>query len=131
MSERSEDNAGLLDYLGELIEHIGRCPVVSRRELEGSAPGNLKFNDLPIVEVMSDESDDEICILRKGLEGDAPVLDLESFYRELKAQVARHPNFKIVVSEWFQIDEEHMGRIDVPLRELEVDKDAKVARLLF
>ena len=132
MSERSEDNAGLLEYLSELIEHIGVFTVVSRREKEQRVPGSVRADDLPIIEVMSDESDDEICMVRKELEGDAAVaLNLESFYRELHAEVTRHPNFKLVVSEWFQIDEEHRGRIDIALSGVEVDEGAKVLRLIF
>lgn len=132
MSERSEDNAGLLEYLGELIERIGFFTVVSRREQEDSGSGNLNSDDLPIVDVMSDESDEEICIVRKEPEGSARVaLNLESFYREMRAQLAGHPNFKLVVSEWFQIDEEHRGRIDIALSGVEVDEDVEVVRLMF
>jgi hypothetical protein len=132
MSERSEDNTGLLEYLAELIEHIGVFTVVSRSEKEQPVPGSLKADDLPIIEVMSDESDDEICMVRKEAAGDAAVaLDLESFYLKLQAEVTQHPNFKLVVSEWFQIDEEHRGRIDVALSGVEVDEDAEVLRLIF
>jgi hypothetical protein len=132
MSERSEDNAGLLEYLAGLIEPIGAFKVVSRREKEQTAPGSVKAEDLPIIEVISDESDDEICMVRKEPEVDSAVaLNLESFYRELQAEVTRHPNFKLVVSEWFQIDEDHRGRIDIALAGVEVDEDAKVLRLMF
>lgn len=132
MSERSEDNRGLVEYLGGLIEDIGVCKVVSRRVQEQPVPGRNQADDLPIIEVTSDESDDEICMVRKESEADPAIgLDLETFYQKLRAEVTLHPNFKLVVSEWFQIDEEHTGRIDIPLRGVEVDEDAEVLRLLF
>jgi hypothetical protein len=131
VSDRSEDNAGLLEYLAGLIEHIGGVTVVSCREGGGDRSGPAS-HDVPIVEVVSDESDDQICIVRKG-PGENPrvPLSLESFYRQMQAQIARHPFSRLVVSEWFQIDDEHRGRIDMALSGIELDEDSEVVRLIF
>nr|ART39479.1 J349 [uncultured bacterium] len=37
----------------------------------------------------------------------------------------------MMVSEWFQIDDDHTGRVDIPVQDVEVDEDAGVFRVLY
>jgi hypothetical protein len=128
----SEENSGLLDYLGELREAIGGFSVVAQRVEEQRVSDEYTWEELPIAEVTVDEDEGHICLVRpdKELAGGAG-LNVESFFDALRTKLEQHPDFTIVVSVWFQADEEHTAGVDMPLDSVEVDEDVGVLRLRF
>jgi hypothetical protein len=117
---------GFLEFLGELTEQFSHFNVVARNQQESDQ------NDLPIIEVVVDESDHGISIVRSTPPDNKDVaLNLGAFYQDLKNEIEQYPDYSLMVTERFQIDEEHKGRLDMPLDSVEVDEDAEVLRLLF
>ena len=119
-------NDELLSFVAELAAAFPHFTVVSSNEQETSPA------DVPIIGISAFKSDSEICIVRSAA-GDTEriALELRTFYLSLKSELHMNPSYSLVVSEWFQIDEEHSGRADMPLRGVEVDEEAEVFRLLF
>jgi hypothetical protein len=86
----------------------------------------------PIAEITADDSDNEICLIRSTSDDtQSAPLKLKSFYLSLKNELERHPDHSLMVSEWFQIDDDHTGRVDIPVQDVEVDEDAEVFRVLY
>ena|SRR5947207_14798496 len=113
----------LLEFLGEMAEQFGHFRVVAINQ-SISSPGSS-----PISEIIADESDNEICLIRAA--SDQAFLNLDTFYMNLRGILDRYPEHSLMVSEWFQIDDEHTGRADVPLKNVEVDEDSNEFRLLY
>ena len=119
-------HGGFLDFLAEVNEQFSHFNVVACKQQDANP------DDLPIIEVVADESDNEICMIRSASPGNKDaVLKLEVFHQNLRNELERYPDYSLMVSEWFQIDEEHTGRLDMPLDSVEIDEDAEVLRLLF
>jgi hypothetical protein len=116
----------LLEFLREMTERFGQFNVVGINQ-QASNPSSL-----PITQVTADDSDSEICLIRgfSKDDGNAP-LKLEPFYLSLKNVIEQHSDYSLMVSDWFQIDDEHTGRADSPVQDVEVDEDAEVFRLLY
>lgn len=128
----SDRQSGFLEDLAGMIEQSGHFNIVARRRLESQAPGQFDPKDLPIVRVIADKNDNELCMVQgASLDVNERALNLESFYQMLQTQLELYPNYTLMVSEYFQIDDEHIGRIDVPLASFEVDEKQKSIRLLF
>jgi hypothetical protein len=117
---------GVLNFLAEVTEQFSHFNVVARKQQDANP------EDLPIIEVVADESDNEICMIRSASPGNEDAaLELEVFHQNLRTELEQCPDYSLMVSEWFQIDEEHTGRLDMPLDSVEIDEVAEVLRLLF
>jgi hypothetical protein len=122
----SDRHRGFLEFLEEVTEPFGHFSVVARKQQESNP------NDLPIIEVVADESDNEICLIRGASpDQEGAGLNLEAFHQSLRHKLEQYPDYSLMVSEWFQVDEEHTGRLDMPLDSVEIDENVKVLRLLF
>jgi hypothetical protein len=116
----------LLSFLSEMSERFPHFSVVAINQREPNR------DRLPIKEVKSDRSDNEICLVRSdSTELTKTSLSLDALYSNLRNQIAQNPDYSLMVSDWFRIDDEHTGRVDVPLQSVEVDEDAEEFRLLF
>lgn len=104
-----------LRFLGEVSGQFGNFNVVARKQDEPRADQTFDASDLPITEVVADESHSEICFFRsKSAKAEILGLNLEGFHSRLRDQLEQHPEFSLMVSEWFQLDEEYSGRADMP-----------------
>lgn len=116
----------LLEFLDQMTLRFRHFKVVAVNQSESNPRG------LPISEVTADESDSEICLIRGALDAGVDVpQNLGTFYLSLRTTLDRYPDYSLMVSEWFQIDDEHTGRADTPLQSVEVDEAAEEFRLLF
>lgn len=113
----------VLTFIGDVADKFGRFRVVGINE-------NDRNRTLPITEIVTDDSDGEICLVGEP-NADAGVLILADFYNNLQTQVQHCPEYTLVVSEWFEIDAEHTGRIDVPLKGIDVDEETQTVQLLY
>ncbi|MCI0528262.1 MAG: prominin family protein [Nitrospira sp.] len=124
----------LLEFLEPYIEHWGQCHVVARRE-QGSEKSTEALLDLPIIEMTAEESDREICMVMSGSykrEGvkESP-LELKVFYKILETYLKNCPDYSLMVSEYSELDDQHIARLDFPLQNIVVDGKSKIIRLLF
>lgn len=126
----SNRHSGLVEFLADLKEQFGTFGVVARREQETEPASDFYRNDLPIIKIMVDESDNGICLVLASSEQES-ALKLEDFYQMLARQIEQHPDYSLVISDYFQIDDEHTGRVDLPLAGVEVDENEEALRLLF
>ncbi len=124
----------LLEFLEPYIEHWGQCPVVARHEKE-SEKSTEDSLDQPIIEIITEESDKEICMVMAGSykrEGVRELpLELNVFYKSLKTHLENYPDYSLMVSEYSELDDQHIVRLDLPLRSLAVDGKSQVIRLLL
>jgi hypothetical protein len=121
-----------MEYLAGALEECGHFGVVARREQEPGVVNHLNPNDLPVIEVIVDDSDNEICVVRSAAsDKGVSICDFKSFYQTLALRMEEYPGYSLRVSEHFQIDDEHSGRMDMPLTGAEVDEDKEVVRLFF
>ena len=121
---------GLLKYLAQGLEDCSDFPVVAQKE----DPEDTRFQggDVAIVEIFSDESDDEICIVRQSEANNSQAkVTLKSLYETLQTELRANPDYSLMVSEWFKLEGGFKGRLDMPLRGTEIDTEEEVARLFF
>ena len=109
----------LLTFIGEMADKFGSFRVVGLNENDGGRA-------ISITEIVADDSDGEICLV-----GGADYLILADFYRNLQGQVQRYPEYSLMVSEWSEIDAEHTGRTDLPLKGIEVDEESQTFQLIY
>ncbi len=124
----------LLEFLEPYIEHWGNCTVVARREQDVEKSDEIS-SDQPIIEIIAEESDKEICMVMAGSykrEGVRELpLELTVFYKSLKTHLENCPDYSLMVSEYSELDDQHIVRLDLPLQSLVVDGKNQVIRLLF
>ena len=109
----------LLTFIGEMADRFSSYRVVGFNEKDGGPT-------VPITEIFADDSDGEICFV-----SGADDLTLADFYANLQRQVERYPDYSLMVSEWFEIDTEHRGRADSPLKGIEVDEEKQTFQLIY
>jgi hypothetical protein len=127
-----ERYAGLMDYLAEAIEECREYKVVARKEPGEQSNRDSESTDLLVLDVIGDDSDAEICILCSSpWEQTDRRLTFGGFYESLVLHAEKYPEYSWRVSEYFEIDDEHIGRADMPLRGAEVDHDQRAVRLFF
>jgi hypothetical protein len=112
----------LITFIGEMASRFGGFHVVGLNE-------KSEDRSLQITDVIADDSDGEICIV--GDENASSKLALSSFYSRLEREVGLHPEYSLMVSQWFEIDPEHTGRADSPLKSIEVDEVGQELRLIY
>ena len=86
---------------------------------------------VPIGEIVVDTSDNEICLVCATSAETSDTMNLGVLHENLLATLQSHPDYSLMVSEWFNIDETYTGRADLPLRTVEVNEDAKQFLLLY
>ena len=89
----------------------------------------LEKIDSPIYEIHKDENDPELCLIQKYLpeNNDKPAnpLIFIDFYNQLKKLPRKFRMFEVVTSSWMHLDEEHTGRLDIPVVAVLVDEEEK------
>src|SRR5919205_1864618 len=125
----SKENLGLLNYLAELRGTIADFSVVAQRVEEQRVVDGYTWEELPVTAVTLDEDDGQICLARPDKElAEGSAMNVDSFYDALRAELERHPDFTIVVSVWFRVDDEHTAGVQLPLVGVEVDEGMRVLR---
>jgi hypothetical protein len=122
---------GLLEYLAQGLDDCKDFPVVAQKE---DSEDNTRFKpgDIPVVEIFSDDSDDEICMIRKSeVSKSKATLNLKSLYETLQTELRANPNYSLMISEWFKLEGGFKGRLDMPISGVEIDTEKEVVRLLF
>lgn len=121
---------GLLEYLGQALDDCGNFPVVAQKE--DAEDTGFQSGDIAIVEVFPDESDDEICIIRRSaVHNSDAIVSLKALYERLRAELGANPDYSLAVSEWFKLEGGFKGRLDMPLTGAEIDTENEVIRLWF
>ena len=111
----------LLDFIAAMADQFGAFRVVGIDPKDGT--------QLPITEIMAEENDCEICFV--GDAGGANTFVITDFYASLQDHLERHPDYSLMVSKWFEIDAEHIGRADVPLKGVEVNEQSETLQLIY
>ena len=125
-----EGMGGLLEYLAQALDGCGDYPVVAQKE--DAEDNRFQRGDVPVIEIFPDESDDEICIVRRSeANNSAATVTLRTLYGTLQAELRGNPDYSLMVSEWFRLDGGFKGRLDMPLTGAEIDTEQEVIRLLF
>ncbi len=86
---------------------------------------------VPIAEIVSDDSDSEICLVRATNAQTDAAMNLGVFLGDLRAAIQAHPDYSLMVSEWFDMDDGYRGRADLPLKSIEVNEGARQFLLLY
>jgi len=122
---------GLFDYLRPFLAECGDFNVVACVE-EGSETPGTYAGDLPVIGIIADEGDDEICIIRASSPGEADtVMKFRSFYAALESQFEKYPEYNLRVSEYRRLPDEYTMRLDIAIAGADVDPEDKVVRLFF
>ena len=87
--------------------------------------------DVGIAEVVADDSDNEICLVRVTNAQIDVGLNLGLFRDNLRATIQTHPDYSLVVSEWFEIDGGYTARADLPLKSVELNETTRQFLLLY
>ena len=115
----------LLAFIDDMADEFPDFSVLAVNQNEAK-PTNGR-----IAEVVADDSDNEICLVRAT---DAQIdagLNLGVFRDKLWAAIQGHPNYSLVVSEWFEIQDGYTARADLPLKSVETNETAKQFLLLY
>jgi len=125
-----EEADGLLKYLTQGLEDCSGFPVVAQKE--DAEDTRFQAGDVAIVEIFSDESDDEICMVRQSEANNSQgKVTLKTLYETLQTELQANPDYSLMVSEWFKLEGGFKGRLDMPLRGVEIDTEEEVVRLFF
>ena len=111
----------LLAFIAAMADQFGAFQVIGIDPKDGT--------QLPITEIIAEDSDSEICFV--GEAGGANNFVITNFYASLQDHLERHPDYSLMVSKWFEIDSEHIGRADVPLKGVEVDEQSETLQLIY
>jgi hypothetical protein len=115
----------LLAFIDDLATEFPGFSVVAVNQKESNATG------VRIAEVVADESDNEICLVRATTAQTEAGMTLGVFRDNLRATIQTHPDYSLMVSEWFEIDDGYTARADLPLKTAELDENAKQFLLLY
>ena len=115
----------LLAFIDDMVTEFPGFGVVAVNQKESNATG------VRIAEVVADESDNEICLVRATTAQTEAGMTLGVFRDNLRARIQTHPDYSLMVSEWFEINDGYTARADLPLETVELDENAKQFLLLY
>lgn len=84
--------------------------------------------DEPIYEVLKDDNDPEICLIKKYLPGKEEIqspMIFSGFYNQIKKLPKKYGKFEVVTSAWMHLGDDYTGRLDSPIIAVLVDDEKK------
>jgi hypothetical protein len=115
----------LLAFIDDLATEFPGFTVIAINQ-NGSDP-----TDGRIAEVVADDTDNEICLVRaKKAQIDAGM-NLGAFRDNLRATIQRHPDYSLMISEWLELEDGYTARADLPLKSVELNEETKQCLLLY
>ncbi len=115
----------LLAFIYDMVTECAGFSVVAINQKEPNPIG------VPIAEIVADDSDSEICLVRATNAQRDAAMSLGVFHENLRATIQTHSDYSLMVSEWFEIDDEYTARADLPLKGVELNETAKQFLLLY
>ena len=115
----------LLAFIDDMATEFPGFTVVAINQKEPNPIG------VPITEIVADDSDDEVCLVRARNAQSDVGMNLSVFREDLRAKIQTHPDYSLMVSEWFEIDDGYTARADLPLNSVELNEPAKQFLLLY
>ncbi len=90
---------------------------------------NVTRKDAPILEVKVDPNDPEISLITNYLSTheneQAKPLNYEKLYNEIKRLIPEHEKYEVLSSSWIKLDNDHTGRVDIPIMAVLIDEEEK------
>ena len=115
----------LLAFIDDMATEFPGFTVVAINQKEPNPIG------VPITEIVADDSDAEVCLVRARNAQSDVGMNLSVFREDLRAKIQTHPDYSLMVSEWFEIDDGYTARADMPLNSVELNEPAKQFLLLY
>jgi hypothetical protein len=115
----------LLAFIDDMATEFPSFSVVAVNQKESNATA------VRITEVVADESDNEICLVRATTAQTDAGMNLGVFRDNLRTTIQTHSDYSLMVSEWFEIDDGYTARADLPLKTVELNENAKQFLLLY
>ena len=112
-------------YFQKYDSAMGKYVKIDIPEDEEAFKKAEKVDD-PIYEVMKDDNDPEICLIKRYLpeknEMPTPMI-FSGFYDHIRKFPRKYRNYEVVTSAWMHLDDEYTGRLDSPVVAVLVDDE--------